>query len=177
MLLRFFIFSFLISCTQDANTCRCNILEINDIRKGLEKNEKVVAEELGFDTDTELILKKNITQKLGLKGDYSNAASSIREVYNETLSSNPHITQKANLYRLIAMASCDQICNDVMLNDSIRFLRQREVIQIFNTDIRKIIESGDFSDSLPANLIPSILNGNKPTPETIDSPIKVIDRQ
>ncbi|MCB0566384.1 MAG: hypothetical protein KDD01_18600 [Phaeodactylibacter sp.] len=125
---------------ENKNVCNCAIKEIVDIRRGTEKGNSTQSIEVGSKGELEAVVRKAVDAKISIYGSYANSSSKIEEVYSEILGANPKITQKANLYRVIACAYYEIVCQDKSLAEREKTAKLSEVVSGFEKNIRSILD-------------------------------------
>lgn len=120
--------------------CKCAILESIDKKTARGQDSSDQSWGVGANGGIEAVVKKAIDTKISISGSYSNSSTKIEEVYTEITGSNPQITQKANLYRSIACAYYEIICQDKSLSEKEKTERLREVVAGYEDNIYKIID-------------------------------------
>ena len=175
----FFVAFIFLSCGGDDHVCNCNIPEISDVKRGVEKFNNQNSWEIKPGGEIEADIKKTVSTKIDISGGYADINSNFQEIYTEILSSNPDLTQKANLYRVIALSFCEQICQDRTLTDSSRAQKQLLVLYNFERNITKIIDQENGVDTLhnpnPGESRDSHNESNASHPDTIPLPIKIVN--
>ncbi|MFZ2897299.1 MAG: hypothetical protein WA004_01680 [Saprospiraceae bacterium] len=137
------ISAILFGCSQGdqktGSNCKCAIPESVDKKteRGQGNSDKTWG--IGTRGDVEAVVKKAVDAKISISGSYSNSNTKIEEVYTEIIGSNPQITQKANLFRSIACAYYEIVCQDNSLNEKEKADKLREVIAGYESNIYKII--------------------------------------
>lgn len=124
-----------------SNQCACTIAEISDIKKEREQGNSSQAWDVGSSGEIDAVVKKAVDAKISISGSYSNSNSKIEEVYTEIVGANPQITQKANLYRSIACAYYEIVCQDNSLNEQQKSSKLNEVVAGFEKNIKSILSN------------------------------------
>lgn len=137
--------------------CVCAIEETKDVKLQREKNESNQASKIDISGGIDAVVKKAVDAKISISGSYSNSSSKIEEVYSEIINVNPQITQKANLFRNIACAYYEIVCQDKSLSEQSKSKQLKEVIAGYEKNIIKILidENETIKEDDPGPKLPS----------------------
>lgn len=129
------------SPSSDKTKSQCNCPIPESVDKKTEKGQDSADQTwgVGANGSVEAVVKKAVDAKISVSGSYSNSNSKIDEVYTEIIGSNPQITQKANLYRSIACAYYEIVCQDNSLSEQQKSSKLHEVVAGFEKNIKSIL--------------------------------------
>lgn len=134
---------FIIGCdfpnNNESKECACSIPEIKDIKRERGQGNTSQAWDVGTKGEVDAVVKKAVDAKISISGSYANSNSKIEEVYSEIIGANPQITQKANLYRSVACAYYEIVCQDNSLSEQQKSSKLHEVVAGFEKNIKSIL--------------------------------------
>lgn len=142
-ILLFTLPSIFASClSSEKDFCSCKIPPITDIVREYKKDKSNEYVNVNLEGGIEAgLIKKVVDAKINASSELGNSTSSIQEIYSEILAANPEITQKANLYRVIALAKCENVCQDESLSNKGKTDKKAIILSEFEKNIFKIIDN------------------------------------
>lgn len=153
----FFIISItLIGCkhdtppTQHLKSCNCPIEKLIDQEKGNKREESKNSSETGGGLNLEATIRKIIDSKINITGKIDISDSQVSETYWKILGNNPRLTQYANLYRTVACAYYDIICQDSTLSAKEQTIKLLNIVNGFEENIDKIVRQSEEKSSAGA---------------------------
>ncbi|MBI1225142.1 MAG: hypothetical protein GC192_07865 [Bacteroidetes bacterium] len=134
------IFVFLSCDEKDKNECLCPIGVAIDKSSKEQTNSNKSSQEgiVELEGKTKEVAKKLIQARGEISGEISNYSEEIEEVSSEILANDPSITQKINIYRIVACAFYDVTCKSKSLTDIEKDSKYIEIIEAYKANVATI---------------------------------------
>jgi hypothetical protein len=138
----FFLVCTFCACLSEAQKkseeCSCNLEAVYDSISVRDTSTKGINKGLSTDIQLKGDINKKVGAEFKLSGSLSDVNLVMKTVYKEIRSSNPHITQLAAIYRGIAVAMCETICQNPSLDAKAKSDYKMQILNDYLENVKSI---------------------------------------